>query len=194
VPSSALRSADGSFPLRRRHDLADRVNDTFLSKMKRLGLVTLEIAPNSCTCSCRASLICFANKAWRRTNAYSSGLSHNICNRRWRSWSNSTFAQDQPSPKEMGFEQGDPAGDKDPVFYDPDYVSELLSTATIQFQIPDPTGMSRRPIMSTGSWGSLGSFGVFFGRRVVWLLRSAGLGIAVNQRVLSIISNCLLGW
>ena len=37
----------------------------------------------------------------------------------------------------MGFEQGDP-GDKDPVFYDPDYVSELLSTATIQFQIPDP--------------------------------------------------------
>jgi hypothetical protein len=53
-------------------------------------------------------------------------------------WNNSTFAQDQPSPKEMGFEQGDPAGDKDPVFYDPDYVSELLSTATIQFQIPDP--------------------------------------------------------
>ena len=41
---------------------------------------------------------------------------------------------------------------------------------------------------------SLGNFDVFYDRKAAWLLRSAGLGIAESRRVLSIISNCLLGW
>jgi hypothetical protein len=56
--------------------------------------------------------------------------------------SSSVMVQDMM--KNMGYEQGDPSGDIEPMVYDPDLVSQLISSERPQFEIPDPVSDSQK--------------------------------------------------